>query len=83
MRPKIISVADLRDHMTSYISEAMEAPIVIARHGHTSLVLFNFEEYKRLKACDTRVAFRTSELPEDDAATFPSEYQGRTTPEYG
>lgn len=83
MRTKIISVTNLRDHINSYISEAMETPIVVARHGHPSLVLFNFEEYKRLKACDTRVAFRTIELPEEDAATFPSEYQGRTTPEYG
>lgn len=82
MRLKNISADQFRNRVDDYLDEAEEIPVVISRHNRPSWVILEFKEYEQLKAYDTRVAFYTSELPEEDAAAFADGYKGRATPEY-
>jgi PHD/YefM family antitoxin component YafN of YafNO toxin-antitoxin module len=44
---------------------AQREPVTITNHGQDSLVLISADEFKRLKALDTRKAYYPWELPED------------------
>ena len=39
--------------------------MTITKNGHDRLVLVSVEEFARLKALDTRKAYRPAELPDD------------------
>jgi prevent-host-death family protein len=82
MSPRNVTATEFRNHAGTYIDAAAKAPVVITKHSRPSRVLLDFDEYERLKAYDTRVSFRTDELPEEDAAAFAGGYEGRKTPEY-
>ena len=82
MQPKNISADRFRSRLGDYLDEAEEIPVVVTRPNRSSWVILDLEEYEQLKACDTRVAFCASELPEEDAAAFTGGYKGRATPEY-
>ena len=77
-----VTATEFRNHAGVYIDQAGKAPVIITKHSRPSRVLIDFDEYERLKAYDTREAFRTDELPEEHAAAFMGEFQGRKTPEY-
>jgi hypothetical protein len=47
-----------------YMDQSGKAPVFITRHRRAYRVLIDFEEYERLKACDTRRAYFAHELPE-------------------
>lgn len=44
---------------------AQREPVTITNHGQDSLVLISAEEFKRLKAFDTRKAYYAHELPDE------------------
>ena len=44
---------------------AQREPVTITNHGQDSLVLLSAEEFRRLKALDTRRAYHPLELPEE------------------
>jgi hypothetical protein len=44
---------------------AQREPVIITNHGQDSLVLISAEEFKRLKALDSRRAYYAHELPEE------------------
>jgi prevent-host-death family protein len=44
---------------------AQREPVTITNHGQDSLVLISAEEFRRLKALDTRKAYYSWELPEE------------------
>lgn len=48
-----------------FLDEAGKRPVVITRHKRPYRVLIDIEEYERLKAYDTRRAYRVDELPDD------------------
>ena len=82
MPQRNVTATEFRNHAGVYIDQSGKEPVVITKHSRPSRVLLDYDEYERLKAYDTRVAFRTSELPEEDIPAFGEEYQGRATPEY-
>lgn len=82
MQFKNISADRFRSRLSDYLNEAEGIPVVVTRPNRSPWVILYLEEYERLKACDTRVAFYASELPEEDAAAFAGGYKGRATPEY-
>jgi hypothetical protein len=44
---------------------AQREPVTITNHGQDSLVLISAEEFRRLKALDTRRAYYAWELPDE------------------
>ncbi len=53
----------------------------MTHHGRESVVVLSADEYKRLKALDTREAFYSHELPDELLAEFTKGYQGEPTPQ--
>jgi PHD/YefM family antitoxin component YafN of YafNO toxin-antitoxin module len=45
--------------------QAQREPVTITNHGQDSLVLISAEEFRRLKALDTRRAYYPWELPDE------------------
>ncbi len=60
-----ITTADLHKQFGRYRELALREPVSITHHGRESLVVMSADEFKRLKALDTRNAVYPWELPED------------------
>jgi prevent-host-death family protein len=76
-----ITAAELQNHFGRYRDLAQKEPVSVTHHGRESIVVMSADEYKRLKAFDTRQAFYTHELPDDIAAELEKGYQGAPTPQ--
>ena len=71
-----ITAAELQKQFGRYREVAIREPVSITHHGRESLVMLSADEYRRLKALDSRNAVRPWELPDDlalaiEAATPP------------
>jgi prevent-host-death family protein len=75
-----ITAAELQKQFGRYRDIALREPVSVTHHGRETLVVMSAEEYKRLKALDTRQAFYTHELPDDIRAELEKGYQGEPTP---
>lgn len=65
-----ITSAELQKKFGLYREKALKEPVSVTHHGRESLVLLAADEYKRLKALDTRQSLYVQELPPDIAATL-------------
>lgn len=65
--PRMVTItsADLRKQFGRCRELALKEPVSVTHHGRESLVVLSADEFKRLKALDTRQAFYAWELPED------------------
>lgn len=75
-----ITAAELQNHFGKYRDIARQEPVIVTHHGRESIVVISSEEYKRLKALDTREAFYSHELPADMLEELEKGYQGDPTP---
>ena len=60
-----VKSADLRRQFTRYRELALKEPVSVTYNGQESLVVLSADEFKRLKALDTRQALYAWELPAD------------------
>jgi prevent-host-death family protein len=60
-----ITSADLRKQFGRCREIALKEPVSVTHHGRESLVVLSADEFKRLKALDTRQALYAWELPEE------------------
>jgi prevent-host-death family protein len=60
-----VKSADLRRQFTRYRDLALKEPVSVTHKGRESLVVLSADEFKRLKALDTREALYAWELPLD------------------
>jgi PHD/YefM family antitoxin component YafN of YafNO toxin-antitoxin module len=67
-----ITSADLRRQFTRCRELALKEPVSITHNGRESLVVLSADEFKRLKALDTREALYAWELPQDLADALES-----------
>lgn len=65
-----VSSADLRKQFGRCRELALKGPISVTHHGRESLVVLSADEFRRLKALDTRQALYAWELPEDLATAL-------------
>lgn len=65
-----ITSAELQKKFGLYREKALKEPVSVTHHGRESLVLLAADEYKRLKALDTRQALYVWELPDDMQAAL-------------
>lgn len=75
-----ITAAELQTHFDHYHELAQHEPVSVTEDGKESVVLLSAEEYRRLKAIDTRQAFYVHSLPDDILANLEGGYQGEPTP---
>ncbi len=76
-----ITAAELQNHFGRYRDLAQREPVAVTHHGRESVVVLAADEYKRLKALDTRQVFYAHELPEDVLAALDKGYEGPATPD--
>ncbi len=57
--------AEMQKQFGRFREIAQREPVMITNHGRDSLVLLSAEEFKRLKALDTRQAYYANELPDE------------------
>lgn len=62
--PSTVASTEFKNRAGRYLDEAAKSPVFITRHSRPVRVLIDIEEYERLKACDTRRAWFTHELPD-------------------
>jgi prevent-host-death family protein len=75
-----ITAAELQNKFGRYRDLAQREPVAVTHHGRESIVVLSADEYRRLKALDTRRAFYARELPDDMIAELEKGYQGEPTP---
>jgi len=63
--PPRVSSSEFLKSYGALSRRAQREPVTITNHGQDSLVLISAEEFKRLKALDTRKAYYAWELPEE------------------
>lgn len=63
--PTTVPSTEFQTRTGQYLDESGKAPVFITRHSRPVRVLIDIEEYERLKACDTRRAWYTSELSDE------------------
>jgi PHD/YefM family antitoxin component YafN of YafNO toxin-antitoxin module len=63
--PPRVSSSEFLKSYGALSRRAQREPVTITNHGQDSLVLISAEEFKRLKALDTRRAYYPWELPEE------------------
>jgi prevent-host-death family protein len=61
----IVASTEFQNRAGLYMDHAAKAPVFITKHNRPNRVLLDIEEYNRLKARDTRVAYWSGELPND------------------
>lgn len=59
-----VSATEFQTRAGLYIEQSAKAPVFITKHRRLARVLIDIDEYERLKARDTRQAFRTEDLPD-------------------
>lgn len=72
-----VSSAEFQKNFGRYRDAALREPVSVTSHGRESFVVLSVEEFRRLKALDTRRAYHPAELPDDlraalDAAEAPA-----------
>ena len=77
---RTVTAAELQKQFGFYREIARKEPVSVTHHGRESLVVLSAEEYKKLKAFDTRQAYYPHELPDDLLAELDKGYQGEPTP---
>ena len=60
-----VASSEFQNRAGLYFERAAKSPVFITKHSRTVRVLLDIDEYERLKARDTRVAYYTHELPDD------------------
>jgi len=75
-----VTSAQMQKQFGRFRDIAQREPVTITNHGRESLVMISADEFKRLKALDTRKAYYAHELPDDIVAELDKGYQGGTTP---
>lgn len=76
-----ITAAEMQTHFGRYRDLALREPVAVTHHGRDSIVVLSADEYRRLKALDTRRAYYARELPDDLVAELEKGYQGQPTPD--
>ncbi|WP_274630928.1 type II toxin-antitoxin system Phd/YefM family antitoxin [Arvimicrobium flavum] len=76
-----ITAVELQNHFGRYRDLAQREPVSVTHHGRESIVVLAADEYKRLKALDTRQAFYAHELPDELVAALDKGYAGAATPD--
>ena len=76
-----VTSAEMQKQFGRYREIAQREPVSITNHGRESLVMISADEFKRLKALDTRQTYYAHELPDDIVAELDKGYQGKPTPE--
>lgn len=76
-----ITAAELQRQFDHYRDLALREPVSVTHHGRESLVMLSAEEYRRLRAFDTRQAFYAREFPDDLLDELDKGYQGAPTPD--
>jgi prevent-host-death family protein len=76
-----ITAAELQKQFGRYRDLALREPVSVTHHGRESIVVMSADEYKRLKALDTRQVFYPHELPDEILAELDKGYQGEPTPD--
>lgn len=59
-----VASTEFQNHAGLYMDQAAKGPVFITKHNRPNRVLMDIDEYNRLKARDTRVAYWTHELPQ-------------------
>lgn len=77
-----ITSAELQKKFGLYREKALKEPVSVTHHGRESLVLLAADEYKRLKALDTRQPLYVWELPDDIAAALETAQPPATTAQF-
>ncbi len=75
-----ITAAELQNHFGRYRDLAQKEPVSVTHHGRESIVVMSADEYKRLKALDTRQAYFAHELPDHIVEELEKGYKGGPTP---
>ncbi|MFG1342220.1 type II toxin-antitoxin system Phd/YefM family antitoxin [Xanthobacter autotrophicus] len=75
-----ITSAELQNHFGRYRDLAQREPVWVTHHGRESIVVMSADEYRRLRALDTREAFYPHELPDEIVAELDKGYAGEPTP---
>lgn len=65
-----VSATEFQTRAGLYIEQSGKAPVFITKHRRLARVLIDIEEYERLKARDTRQAWRTENLPDEWAGAL-------------
>lgn len=65
-----VASTEFQNRAGRYLDQAAKEPVFITRHSRTVRVLLDIDEYERLKANDTRRAYRIEELPDELAAAL-------------
>jgi prevent-host-death family protein len=76
-----VTAEELQNRFGQYRDLAQREPVTVTHHGRESIVVLSADEYKRLKALDTRRAYYVHELPDDVIAELEKGYQGEPTPD--
>jgi prevent-host-death family protein len=65
MADTIVASSEFQTRAGLYLDQAGKSPVFITKHKRPSRVLLDIDEYNRLKARDTRVAYWSHELPKE------------------
>jgi Antitoxin Phd_YefM, type II toxin-antitoxin system len=60
---RTVTAAELQKQFGRFRDMALREPVAVTHHGRDNLVMLSSDEYKRLKALDTRAAVHPWELP--------------------
>lgn len=74
-----VTAAELQKQFGRCRELALKQPLSITHHGRESLVVMAADEYKRLKAFDTRRSYYAHEIPDDLLVELSKETPGYTT----
>ena len=77
-----ITAAELQKQFGRYREVAIREPVSITHHGRESLVILSADEYRRLKALDSRKAAYPWELPEELARAIETAEPPESTREF-
>ena len=75
-----ITSTEFQRNVGTYTDAAMREPVIITNHSRERLVLLSADDYRRLKALDTRQALSPDELDDDMLVELDKGYQGAKTP---
>jgi prevent-host-death family protein len=65
MADTIVASSEFQTRAGLYLDQAGKSPVFITKHKRPSRVLLDIDEYNRLKARDTRIAYLCEDLPEE------------------
>ena len=62
-----VTSVELQKHFGPIREKALRDPVIVTHHGRESLVVMSVEEFRRLKALDTRTHYYAWDMPADIA----------------